>query len=379
MRAWAASVEEVFREASARWTLLAYFTLSTLFILIFALAVNLDIVDGALAGAKLFGKELDIGGEKIDMDRLVLGFETGFSGFLFGLGTFLALFATAHLGPRLREGNDRLYSLARCRRSFSSRVLRGLLLARRTGCSQRTSGSSFLEDGVAHPASCSLSRDPLHGRVPRRVRLLIGSDFVDRVSRVTYSISSSPCALGSRKDRGGGINQPSSPRARPDALRIFRDRGARAGHDLARSASTRVGGRSVAVYGSRLSSGSSRSLSPPGVFRERISDMRLLRKLSLPIAVIVLVLAGGATPVAAASDEALALVPPDVASVGVIRLDALRASPFAARLFSETDQLAVDGDAAKFLAETGLRPRQDVDVVVVAAFLESSHVPKTAS
>jgi hypothetical protein len=83
MRAWAASVEEVFREASARWTLLAYFALSTLFIMIFALAVNLDIVDGALAGAKLFGKELDLGGGKIDMDQLVLGFETGFSGVLF--------------------------------------------------------------------------------------------------------------------------------------------------------------------------------------------------------------------------------------------------------------------------------------------------------
>ena len=62
--------------------------------------------------------------------------------------------------------------------------------------------------------------------------------------------------------------------------------------------------------------------------------MRPLRKLSLPIAVIVLVLAGRAAPVSAASDEALALVPPDVASVGVIRLDALRSSPFAARLFS---------------------------------------------
>ncbi|MDQ5871514.1 MAG: hypothetical protein M3547_04845, partial [Acidobacteriota bacterium] len=62
MRAFAASVEEVFREASARWTLLAYFAISSLFILLFAAAVNLDIVDGALAGAKLFGREVDLGG-----------------------------------------------------------------------------------------------------------------------------------------------------------------------------------------------------------------------------------------------------------------------------------------------------------------------------
>ena len=72
-------------------------------------------------------------------------------------------------------------------------------------------------------------------------------------------------------------------------------------------------------------------------------------------------------PVRAAEvDEALALVPPDSVSVGIIRLDALRGSPLAARLFTETDELAVDGDAAKFLAETGLRPKQDVDLVVVA-------------
>jgi ABC-2 type transport system permease protein len=103
MKAFAASVEDVFREASARWTLLAYFVLSSLFILIFAFAVNLDIVDGALAGAKLFGRELDLPGGRVDLDRLVLGFESGFSAFLYLVGTFLAIFATAHLVPRLQE------------------------------------------------------------------------------------------------------------------------------------------------------------------------------------------------------------------------------------------------------------------------------------
>jgi len=50
------NIEDVWREAAARWTLVAYFFLSTIFIIIFASAINLDIVDGALAGAKLFGK-----------------------------------------------------------------------------------------------------------------------------------------------------------------------------------------------------------------------------------------------------------------------------------------------------------------------------------
>lgn len=91
--------------------------------------------------------------------------------------------------------------------------------------------------------------------------------------------------------------------------------------------------------------------------------MKPQRWLSLAVAAVAL---GAAPLLASGSDEALALVPPGVASVGVIRLDALRSSPFAARLFAETDELTVDGDAARFLAETGLRPRQDVDTVIVA-------------
>jgi ABC-2 type transport system permease protein len=132
MKAWAATVEEVFREAAARWTLVAYFALSSLFILIFALAVNLDVVNGALAGAKLFGQSVDLGGQTIDIDRLVVGFETGFSGFLFLLGTFLALFATAHLVPRLQDkGTVDLYLSRPVGRVaiLLSRYTGGLLLA----------------------------------------------------------------------------------------------------------------------------------------------------------------------------------------------------------------------------------------------------------
>jgi hypothetical protein len=84
---------------------------------------------------------------------------------------------------------------------------------------------------------------------------------------------------------------------------------------------------------------------------------------------VFLVLAAAAPARAAGHEEALSLVPTDAVSVGVVRLDALRSSPLAARLFAETDDLAADGDAARFLAETGLRPKQDVDLVVVAGFL----------
>ena len=132
MRTLAANIQDVFREAAARWTLIAYFVLSSLFILIFALAVNLDIVNGALAGAKLFGQSVQMGGERVDLDRLVIGFESGFSAFLYVVGTFLAVFATAHLTPRLQEkGTIDLYLSRPVGRIplLASRYIAGLLLA----------------------------------------------------------------------------------------------------------------------------------------------------------------------------------------------------------------------------------------------------------
>ncbi len=89
-------------------------------------------MDGALAGAKLFGREIDVAGGSVDLDKVVLGFESGFSAFLYLVGTFLAVFATAHLVPRMQEkGTIDLY-LSRPVGRVSlllSRYAAGLLLA----------------------------------------------------------------------------------------------------------------------------------------------------------------------------------------------------------------------------------------------------------
>lgn len=127
-----ASIEDVMREAAARWTLIAYFLLSSIFLLIFASAINLDIVDGALAGARLFGKEVQMRGSPMEIEKLVLGFESGFSAILYFLCTFLALFATAHLVPRLQEkGTIDLYLSRPVSRTWllMSRYIAGLILA----------------------------------------------------------------------------------------------------------------------------------------------------------------------------------------------------------------------------------------------------------
>jgi len=131
MKVLMANIEDVMREAAARWTLVAYFFLSTIFILIFASAINLDIVDGALAGAKLFGKQVEVSGT-MSIEKLVMGFESGFSGILYVLCTFLAIFATAHLVPRMQEkGTIDLYLSRPVSRIklILSRYVAGLILA----------------------------------------------------------------------------------------------------------------------------------------------------------------------------------------------------------------------------------------------------------
>src|SRR5258708_36788672 len=131
MKVVMANIEDVMREAAARWTLVAYFLLSTIFILIFASAINLDVVNGALAGAKLFGKQVEVSGS-MSIEKLVMGFESGFSGVLYVLCTFLAIFATAHLVPRMQEkGTVDLYLSRPVSRIklLLSRYVAGLVLA----------------------------------------------------------------------------------------------------------------------------------------------------------------------------------------------------------------------------------------------------------
>jgi ABC-type transport system involved in multi-copper enzyme maturation permease subunit len=73
-----------------------------------------------------------MGPKSIDLNKLVLGFESGFSGFLYVVATFLAVFATAHLVPRLQEkGTIDLYLSRPVGRVklLISRYAGGLLLA----------------------------------------------------------------------------------------------------------------------------------------------------------------------------------------------------------------------------------------------------------
>lgn len=68
----------------------------------------------------------------------------------------------------------------------------------------------------------------------------------------------------------------------------------------------------------------------------------------------------------AGSNDTLLLVPSDAVSVGMVRLSDVRTSPILSRLINETDKVTIDGEAQRFLRETGLKPADDIDSMTFA-------------
>ena len=109
MRTWALIVD-TWREALARKTLLGFAGASTLFLLTVTFALDLDIVQGSLAAATLFGHPLEMHGGPIAITEVVTGGLSAFAGLTYGLGIFLAVFATGNQVPNLmRRGTVDLY------------------------------------------------------------------------------------------------------------------------------------------------------------------------------------------------------------------------------------------------------------------------------
>jgi hypothetical protein len=73
-----------------------------------------------------------------------------------------------------------------------------------------------------------------------------------------------------------------------------------------------------------------------------------------------------AAPGAFAKNDAMSLIPADAVTVGVVRLADARTSPLSSMLFQQTDKMTTDGDAAQFLADAGLEPSKDIDLLVVS-------------
>ncbi len=109
MKTWALVVD-TWREALARYTLLGFAAISVLFLLVLTFALNLDIVDGALAAGTLFGKTIQVPAKGPAIDSVVLTGQSVFAGILYVLGVFLSVFATGSQVPNLqRRGTVDLY------------------------------------------------------------------------------------------------------------------------------------------------------------------------------------------------------------------------------------------------------------------------------
>ncbi len=98
-----------FRELWARKIVLGLFVVSSLVLLAVAFALNLDVVEGSLAGLQLFGQETtpeEMGGENgppLTLSRVVIAVESVVAGMAYWIGILLALFASASLFPDLQS------------------------------------------------------------------------------------------------------------------------------------------------------------------------------------------------------------------------------------------------------------------------------------
>lgn len=96
-----ALIVDTFREAMARKIFWGLFGLSGLMVLFFLFILRIDVVEGALATVSLFGRDLREG--EMDINKLVKQVFAAISGFLYSLGMFLAVFASAGLIPSVLE------------------------------------------------------------------------------------------------------------------------------------------------------------------------------------------------------------------------------------------------------------------------------------
>ncbi len=97
----AAMVRFTTLESLHRWTLMAFLLAVTLFLLLLATTVNLDIVEGNLAAARLFGKTIELPEVGIEAVDIVTTFQVVVISLLYSVGVALALFSTSNLVPRL--------------------------------------------------------------------------------------------------------------------------------------------------------------------------------------------------------------------------------------------------------------------------------------
>ena len=88
---------DTFEESFRNKMFLFFFVVSSLIVGSIALAVNMDIVSGAIQGVTFFGEELEI--PSMTIEQFVNAVQSGMAMIISTIGLFLALMATATLFP----------------------------------------------------------------------------------------------------------------------------------------------------------------------------------------------------------------------------------------------------------------------------------------
>ncbi|MEM8556872.1 MAG: ABC transporter permease subunit [Bacteroidota bacterium] len=97
------------RELRAKWIVVGLFAVATVLWVLLASLLNLDVVDGTLAGFRIAGGEVSMEGGPSELagftalEQIVVVVETGVAGGAYWLGILLALFATGALVTSLME------------------------------------------------------------------------------------------------------------------------------------------------------------------------------------------------------------------------------------------------------------------------------------
>src|SRR6185369_14795012 len=103
----------------------------------------------------------------------------------------------------------------------------------------------------------------------------------------------------------------------------------------------------------RRSSPSRPSRSPRGSFPERTSDMNRVPLVSrLALAALLALVCADARAVRRTEDP-IALVPADAATVAVLHWNELKQTPLGERVLANFDHISADDDTARFFRETG--------------------------
>lgn len=122
-----------FRELWAKKIVIGLFVVSTLVLLMTAFALNLDVVEGSLAGIRLFGTEVDAPDDEagLTLQNVVFSVQAVVAGAAYWIGILLALFATAPLFTSMLEAGhiDLLLSKPISRLQLFLGHVAGVLLA----------------------------------------------------------------------------------------------------------------------------------------------------------------------------------------------------------------------------------------------------------